>query len=125
MSGVFVVVISDVTSSFTDRGERLTGEIDTDFEIINDPDNIPDVGGYYRFYLKNIGNSKLVTDNETFQLFVDGGLISKSNYNMTPSYIYPSEVAEIYLVNATISSGTYQLRLVGPYAIADTLTFTI
>lgn len=125
VSGIFVTVIGNVTVSFTDRGQRLTEELDTDFEIINDPDNIPDIGGYYRFYLKNIGDGKLITDNETFQLFVDGDLISKSNYNLTPSYIYPSEVAEIYLVNTTISAGNHQLRIVGPHAIADKFTFTI
>ena len=75
--------------------------------------------------MKNTGKGKLVTDNETFQLFIDGELISNGKYNMTPSYIYPSDVAEIYLINTTVSSGTYQLRLVGPYAIADTLTFTV
>lgn len=125
VSGVFVTIITDITGSFSDRGERLTGEIDTDFEIINDPDNIPDTGGYYKFYLKNIGENKLITDNETFQLFVDGDLISKSNYNLTPEYIYQSEVAEINVVNTTISSGTHQLRVVGPHAIADSFQFTI
>jgi flagellar protein FlaG len=125
VSGVFVAVINDVTGSFVDSGDRLVGELDTDFEIINDPENIPDVGGYYIFYLKNIGENKLVTDNTTFQLFINGDLISISNYNLTPSYIYPSEVAEIYLVNTTVGAGTHQLRIVGDYGIADKFTFTI
>jgi len=125
VSGIFVTVIGNVTVSFTDRGERLADELSTDFEIINDPDNIPDIGGYYRFYLKNIGDGKLITDNETFQLFIDGDIVAKGNYNMTPSYIYPSEVAEIYLDNTTVSTGAHNLRIVGPYAIADKFTFTI
>jgi len=125
VSGIFVTVIGNVTVSFTDRGERLADELNTDFDVINDPDNIPDVGGYYRFYLKNIGDGKLITDNETFQLFIDGDIVAKDNYNMTPSYIYPSEVAEIYLDNTTISAGTHNLRIVGPHAIADKFTFTI
>lgn len=125
VSGVFVTIITDITGGFSDRGERLTGEIDTDFKIINDPDNIPDTGGFYIFYLKNIGESKLATDNETFQIFVDGDILSKNNYSFTPAYIYPSEVAEIRVDNTTISVGTHQLRVVGPYAIADTFQFTI
>jgi flagellar protein FlaG len=125
VSGVFVAVINDVTGSFVDSGNRLVGELDTDFEIINDPENIPDTGGYYIFYLKNIGESKLVTDNTTFQLFIDGDLISIINYNLTPSLLYPSEVAEIYLVNTILGSGTHQLRVVGDYGIADKFTFTI
>ncbi|UCD13088.1 MAG: hypothetical protein JSW60_05885 [Thermoplasmatales archaeon] len=125
VSGVFVAIITDVTSSFSDRGERLTEEIDTDFKIINDPENIPDTGGVYIFYLKNIGKSKLPTDNETFQIFVDGDILPKNNYNLTPAHIYTSDVAEIQVDNTTISAGTHQLRVIGPYAVADTFQFTI
>lgn len=125
VSGVFVAIITDITGSFSDRGERLTGEIDTDFKIINDPDSIPDSGGFYIFYLKNIGEGKITTDNETFQIFVDGDILSKNNYYLTPAYIYHSEVAEIRAVNTTISTGTHQLRVVGPYAVVDTFQFTI
>ncbi|UCH72233.1 MAG: hypothetical protein JSW62_01420 [Thermoplasmatales archaeon] len=125
VSGVFVSVTTDVTSSFTNRGGRLAAELDTDFEIINDPDNIPTSGSYYIFYMKNIGEGRLTTDNETFQIFIDGDLISKNDYNLTPAYIYPSEVAEIYIINTTISTGNHQLRAVGPYAIADKFIFTI
>jgi flagellar protein FlaG len=125
VSGIFVTVINDVTVSFVDSGNRLVDELDTDFEIINDPENIPDVGGYYIFYLKNIGENKLVTDNTTFQVFVNGDLVSNVNYNLTPSYIYPSEVAEINLLNTTVGAGTHQLRVVGDHAIADKFTFTI
>lgn len=125
VSGVFVAIITDVTNSFSDRGERLTEEIDTDFKIINDPDNIPDTGGTYIFYLKSIGENKLATNNETFQIFIDGDILPKNNYTLTPVHIYPSEVAEIQVDNNTISAGTHQLRVVGPYAIADTFQFTI
>jgi flagellar protein FlaG len=125
VSGVFVSIITDVTSSFSERGERLIGEINTDFKIINDPENIPQEGGYYIFYLKNIGEGKLVTDNETFQIFVDGEILSKLNYYLSPRYIYPSEVAEIRIHNSSISFGTHQMKVVGPYAVADTFQFTI
>lgn len=125
VSGVFITIVTDITTSFSDRGERLSGEIDTDFKIINDPDNIPDTGGYYIFYLKNIGENKITTSNETFQIFVDGDIHSNANYNLTPSYIYPSEVAKINVDNTTISVGTHQLRVVGPYAVVDVFQFTI
>jgi len=125
VSGAFVVIVTDLTNSFSDRGERLTGEIDTDFKIINDPENIPDTGGDNIFYLKNIGENKLITDNETFQIFVDGDILLKNSYNFSSNYIYPSEVVEIKVDNTTISAGTHQLRIVGPYAVADVFQFTI
>ena len=125
VSGILVSVTMDISTSLSEKGGRVQEQLDTDFEIINDPDNIPDVGGYYRFYLKNIGGKKLVTTNETFQLFVDGDLIATTNYNFTDESIQPSEVTEIFVVNSTISSGGHTLRIVGPLAIDDEFTFTI
>jgi flagellar protein FlaG len=54
VSGVFVTVIQDVTSSFSDRGERVEDQLDIEFKIINDPDNIVSSGNNYLFYIKNI-----------------------------------------------------------------------
>lgn len=125
VSGILISVTMDISTSLSEKGDRVQEQLDTDFEIINDPDNIPDVGGYYRFYLKNIGGKKLVTTNETFQLFVDGDLIATTNYNFTDESIQPSEVTEIFVVNSTISSGTHTLRIVGPIAVSDEFTFTI
>ncbi len=125
VSGILVSVTMDISTSLSEKGDRVQEQLDTDFEIINDPDNIPDVGGYYRFYLKNIGGKKLVTTNETFQLFVDGDLIATTNYNFTDESIQSSEVTEIFVVNSTISSGGHTLRIVGPLAIDDEFTFTI
>ena len=125
VSGVLVAISTDITGGFSDKGERLIGELNTDFQVINDPDYIPDTGGVYIFYLKNIGEGRLATDNDTFQLFVDGDILPKANYSFTPSAIYPSEVAEIFIDNTTISAGSHQLRVVGPYAVADTFQFTI
>jgi len=125
VSGILVSVTMDISTSLSEKGGRVQEQLDTDFEIINDPDNIPDVGGYYRFYLKNIGGKKLVTTNETFQLFVDGDLIATTNYNFTDESIQSSEVTEIFVVNSTISSGGHTLRIVGPLAIDDEFTFTI
>jgi len=125
VSGILISVTMDISTSLSEKGDRVQEQLDTDFEIINDPDNIPDAGGYYRFYLKNIGGKKLVTTNETFQLFVDGDLIATTNYNFTDESIQPSEVTEIFVVNSTISSGGHTLRIVGPLAIDDEFTFTI
>ena len=125
VSGVLIAVVTDVTGGLSDKGDRLIGELDTDFKIINDPENIPDSGGGFIFYLKNIGDGKLSMDNDTFQLFVDGDMIPKVNYSLSPSIIYSSEVAEIRVDNTTSSSGTHQLHVVGPYAVTDTFQFTI
>ena len=54
VSGVFIAVTTNVSTSLSDKGERVQEQLDTDFAIINDPDNIPTSGSDYLFYLKNI-----------------------------------------------------------------------
>ncbi|MCK4995943.1 MAG: hypothetical protein KAR55_03560 [Thermoplasmatales archaeon] len=125
VSGVIVAVITDISNSLSDRGERVQEQLDTEFKIINDPDNIPTSGSDYLFYIKNIGGNELVTSNETFQLFVDGDLVAIANYNFSDSSIQPDEVTTIYVDNSEISAGDQTLRVVGPQAIEDAFTFTI
>lgn len=125
VSGVLVAVITDVSNSLSDRGERVQEQLDTEFKIINDPDNIPTSGSDYLFYIKNIGGNELVTSNETFQLFVDGDLVAIANYNFSDSSIQPDEVTTIYVDNSEISAGDQTLRVVGPQAIEDEFTFII
>lgn len=125
VSGVIVSVITDVSNSFSERGERVQDQLDTEFKIINDPDNIPTSGSDYLFYLKNIGCTALSTSNVTFNLFVDGDLVAIANYNFSDISIQPDEVVTIYVDNSEISAGDHTLRLVGPQAIDDDFTFTI
>ncbi len=125
VSGVIVAVITDVSNSLSDRGERVQEQLDTEFKIINDPDNIPTSGSDYLFYIKNIGGNEIATSNETFQLFVDGDLVAIANYNFSDSSIQPDKVTTIYVDNSEISAGDQTLRVVGPQAIEDEFTFTI
>ena len=125
VSGVFVAVTYDVSNSLSNRGERVQEQLDTEFKIINDPDNIPMSGSNYLFYLKNIGGKEIATTNETFHLFIDGDLVATASYNFSDSSIQPDEVTTIYIDNSEISTGDQTLRVVGPQAIEDEFTFTI
>jgi flagellar protein FlaG len=125
VSGVIIAVITDVSSSLSDRGERLQEQLDTEFIIINDPDNIPTSGSDYLFYLKNIGGNKLATSIETFNIFIDGDLVVVANYNFSDSSILPDDVTTIYVDNSEISAGDHTLRVVGPQGVDDEFTFTI
>jgi len=70
VSGVFMAVTIDISTSLSDRGNRLQEQLDTEFKIISDSSNIPISGSDYIFYLKNTGGKVLVTTNETFQIFI-------------------------------------------------------
>lgn len=127
VSGVFIAVTMNVSTSLSERGDRLQEQLDTDFKIINDPDNIPLSGdsNYRLFYLKNIGANKISTSNTTFQVFIDGEIITQANYNFTDTNIQPGEYTTIYVLESLISSGDHILRVVGPSAIDDEFTFEI
>lgn len=125
VSGVFMAVINDVSSSLAERGDRVQEHLDTEFKIINDPDHISSSVNDYLFYLKNIGAKELTTTNQTFQLFVDGEIVVMDNYNFSDSSIQPDEVTTLYVDKSEISSGDHTLRVVGPQAIGDEFTFTI
>ena len=125
VSGVFIAVITDVTTSFSERGDRVQDQLDIEFEIINDPDNIPSTAVDYKFYVKNIGGVKMATSNETFNVFIDGELIIVANYNFSDISIKTGELTTLYISKSEISSGDHTIRLVGPQAIDDEFVFTI
>jgi len=125
VSGIFIAVSHDINRGLTDTGNRIKDQLDTDFKIINDPDNIPDNAGNYEFYLKNIGGKELPTTTSTINLFVDGEIIVTNQYSFEDSSIKVGAVTTIYIANSQISSGNHKLRIVGPQAVEDEFTFDI
>ena len=125
VSGIFTAVTMDISKSLTEKCDRLKDKLDTDFEIINDPENIPISAGYYLFYVKNIGDKKIETTNVTFQVFVDGNIIGKNNYYFSSSYVLQSDVVTLYISSTEITSGSHKLKLVGPRGVYDEFNFEI
>ena len=125
VSGIFIAVINDVMTSFSERGKRIEENLDTKFKIINDPDSIPTSVSDYLFYVKNIGIGELATTNETFNIFIDGEIVVSANYNFSDNSIQPDEVTTLFIDNSEISAGEHTLRAVGPLDIVDEFIFTI
>ena len=125
VSGVFIGIISGVTTSLQNRGERVEENLDIEFKIINDPNNIPTDGNNYLFYLKNIGERKIPTTNDTFMVFIDGELIERANFNFSDNSIQKEEYTILYIDDSDISAGDQVIRIVGPQDIVDEMTFTI
>lgn len=127
VSGAFIAVTMNVTNSLTERGNRLQEQLDIDFKIINDPENIPQhpFSGSYLFYLKNIGGKKFSATNTTFQIFIDGDMIATTTYNFSDSTVSVGEVTTIYIAATEISKGDHVMRVVSPLAADDEFTFTI
>ena len=124
VSGVFIAVTSDITASFSDRGDRVQEQLDVEFKIINDPDNIPSSGSNYQFYFKNIGGIKIPTSNQTFNVFVDGDIVVVANYGFSATSVQPGDIVTLNIATSEISGGDHTLKIVGPQAIDDIFTFT-
>lgn len=124
VSGVFMAVTFGINSSFSERGDRIQELLDTDFIIINDPENIPTSAGDHLFYLQNIGSNQLATSNETFTMFIDGEFIALSNFNFSVTKIKQGEISTMYVDSSVISSGDHTLRIVGPQGVEDEFIFT-
>ena len=127
VSGIIVTVATDTDTSMCEREERIQNELDIDFIIINDPFHIPlsDNGNYRLFYLKNIGEKKFVTTNDTFQIFINGKIIPKTNYNFSINILESGKVTNLYIKSNEISYGDHILRIIGPQALNDEFVFTI
>jgi archaeal flagellar protein FlaG len=125
VSGVFVAVTNDASSSLSERGDRIRNQLDTEFRIINDNENIPTSGGYYNFYIKNIGANRLLTTNDTFQVFIDGEYIAVAHYYFSSESVRAGDVVTLYIADSQISAGDHTIRLVGPLAITTEFHFTI
>jgi len=125
VSGILIAVTSDISSSLSLLGDDIQDGLDYEFAIINDPANIPDVSGNFRFYLKNIGRKELPTTTSIFNIFIDGDLIATANYSFEDDSIKIGEVTTIYILNSEISSGNHNLRVVGPQDIDKEFAFEI
>ncbi len=127
VSGIIVSVATDTSESLCNREERIQNELDLDFIIINDPFNIPltSNGNFRLFYLKNIGEKKFISTNDTFQIFLNGEMLSKTSYNFSVSTLECGKVSTIYIASSQISYGDHIMKIFGPQALNDEFVFTI
>lgn len=125
VSGVLIAVTNNVVTSLSERGDRIQENMDTEFEIINDPKNIPLDGSYYNFYLKNVGGNELAITNETINVFIDGEIIPTANYSFSVNSIKVGEVSTLSITTGDISLGDHKLRIVGPQSVKDEFAFEI
>ncbi len=118
VAGGLYVVTQDISDGITVRGKDLAYNLRLNFEIINDPENIPtDNTGAYIFYIKNIGKVPFTFESNSIIIFIDGNMIPSSNLtfvnlnNPTSNQLYPYDVGEIH-VATFLSSGYHRIVVV-------------
>ncbi len=108
-------------------GQGTSTQIQTDFQIINDPSSIPYQNGYV-FYIKNTGETGIFFTNTTVNVLINGTLLSGSEVSMispgNTSEIMPSQVGEI-VVHVPISSGYNEITVSVSAGISKSMEFQI
>jgi flagellar protein FlaG len=107
--------------------QGASDQIQTNFEIINDPSSIPYNNGYV-FYIKNTGESPIYFTNSTVNVLINGTLLSGNEVTMiTPGgngEIMPSQVGEI-VVNLSLPSGYNEITVSLSDGLSKNMEFQI
>ncbi len=110
-----------------DSGQGTSTQIQTDFQIINDPSSIPYQNGYV-FYIKNTGEAGIYFTNTTVNVLINGTLLSGNEVTMispgNSGEIMPSQVGEI-VVNIPISSGYNEITVSVSSGVSQNLEFQV
>ena len=107
--------------------QGTSSQIQTNFEIINDPSSIPYHNGYV-FYIKNTGETGIYFTNTTVNVLINGTLLSGNEVSMispgNSGEIMPSQVGEI-VVNLTIPSGYNEITVSLANGLSKNMEFQI
>ena len=128
VSAVMIVTIQKMSIEIKNQGEYIKDVLSTDFEIINDPVNIPTkvigTNTAYVFYIKNVGSAPFAFTNDTITVLIDGLIIPKQNVTTSTSVLSPGEVGELDVI-VSLSSGNHRITVILENGVSDSLDFTI
>ncbi len=127
VAGILGMTALDMSAGLREKGEAMKDRLSTDFRIVNDPENIPVIGGNYTFYIKNTGSTSFYFTNTTVSVLIDGQMFTASRLVFTSSDNTSLKRAEVgsIMVNTTLTSGYHTLRVVLHNGIARELTFKV
>lgn len=123
-----------ISGSIEDQSQTVSRQIETDIEIINDPqymfENVNGGDNNLVLYVKNTGSEKIENSYSIIDVFVDGTYLSEGNIEkrniIGDVRWYPSRVLKI-VTNYTkenLKSGDHRVKLI-VYNNEDTLKFRI
>lgn len=125
--GVLGGQATHITDSISQSGKSVSQTIDTSFQIINDPSQIPYNHGYV-FYIKNTGSQTFDFTNATVSTIVNGTMLSGPEV----SYISPGNSAQLtpgqvgdIIVQVGLSAGSYSLKVSLSNGISQNMEFQI
>ena len=115
VAGVLIDTVSGISRSVDDRGGDVSLSIQTDTEIISDPE-----AGVYdsandtvTLYVKNTGVRTLPTDGSSVDPFVDGVYRTNTNITVVDGDEWtPDAVVELTINGVSLSPGDHRVKLV-------------
>jgi flagellar protein FlaG len=115
VASVMVGSFSSLSDVIDDRSDRAVEQIDTDVDIINDPDTVgtyDNSSGELTVYVKNTGGERIPNDPDGFDLFLDGEYQQPDSMTIQGGDDWrPGNVAEI-TVDTTLDDGRHQVKIV-------------
>lgn len=115
VAGVLIDTVSGISNAVDDRGGDVSKSIETDTEIISDPEAgvYDDTNNTLTLYVKNTGVRDLPTDGTGVDLFVDGQYQTSLTLTVVSGSEWtPNAVVEIVASGVTLSPGDHRVKLI-------------
>ncbi len=122
VSALLYTTAYKVSLGIEEQGEALKKILRTDFEIINDPTQIPynSVEGYYEFYIKNTGSEEIVIDPSVLTVLIDGNIVSFTSSDYSLDY---AEVGTLYVYAYPLPTGDHKLIVILDNGVSRSFEF--
>lgn len=115
VAGVLIDTVSGISNAVDDRGGDVSKSIETDTEIISDPEAgvYDETNNTLTLYVKNTGVRALPIDGTGVDLFVDGRYQTSLTLTVVSGSEWtPNAVVEIVASGVTLSPGDHRVKLV-------------
>lgn len=124
VSTILYTTAYKVSLGIEEQGVSFKKLLGTDFEIINDPTQIPydDTQGYYEFYIKNTGSEEIIIDPSVTTVLIDGSVV---DFDSSDYSIKASEVATLYVYAYPLDSGDHKLIVILENGVSKSFEFRV
>lgn len=124
VSAILYTAAYKVSLGIEEQGESFKKLLGTDFEIINDPTQIPYNAdqGYYEFYIKNTGTEEIVIDPSVTTVLIDGSIV---DFDSSDYSLKTAEVATLYVYAYPLDSGDHKLIVILENGISRSFEFQV
>ncbi len=128
LSVMMATTVQKISIGMEQQGNRVQKLLTTDFEIINDPTNIPTktigTSTAYVFYVKNTGTDAFTFTNRSLTVLIDGDIISPSSVLTSPSVLNPGQTGEVDVIT-NLTTGYHSIKIVLYDGVSSNLNFEI